>query len=116
MSFSVDPIRAGFRSTLVDIVRYLVTHPDAKDSLEGVLHWWRSDTAKEPDAEQVRKVLHFMTSIGWLSARRTPGPQDIFSAAPGSLLEMQVFLTLHGRDERLAWRWLFQNGAGKRNE
>lgn len=116
MSFSADPIRAQFRSTLVDIARYLVTHPDAKDSLEGVVHWWRSDSTKEPDARQVRKVLHFMTSIGWLAARKTPGPQVIFSAAPGSLLQMQVFLTLHGQDERLAWRWLFQDGAGTRHE
>lgn len=103
-----NPLPPAFRSLFVDIVRYLVGHPNARDSVEGMIQWWCRTDSPEPSYSDATEVLRFMTARKWLVARETSDQRLIYSASSDGMLSMQVFLTLHGTDERLAWRWLFR--------
>jgi len=53
------------------ILQYLVEHPDANDTCEGILKWWRPKDISEWGKEDVQKALDFLTSKGWLTERKT---------------------------------------------
>lgn len=49
------------------ILAYLVAHPDAKDTIEGIAQWWAPSYAGS--AEAVRRGVEELTRRGWLSVR-----------------------------------------------
>jgi len=51
------------------ILRHLVEHPDAKDTLEGIVRWWGEPLIRTAHAEVVRRSLDELTERGWVSVR-----------------------------------------------
>lgn len=51
------------------ILRHLVEHPDAKDTLEGVARWWGAPADRTAHVEVVRCSLEELTQRGWVSVR-----------------------------------------------
>ena len=51
------------------ILRHLVEHPDAKDTLEGIVRWWGEADLRTAQAEVVRRSLDELTHRGWVSVR-----------------------------------------------
>jgi hypothetical protein len=80
---------ADFERSILD---YLVRHPDAKDTREGVLNWWiaqaRSD---ECDEQKVVKALEALVARGWVVKRDT-STQSIYSLNRAHLEDIRRFL------------------------
>ena len=51
------------------ILRHLVEHPDAKDTLEGIVRCWGDPLIRTAHTEVVRQGLHELTHRGWVSVR-----------------------------------------------
>ncbi|MGA6828029.1 hypothetical protein ACO9S2_10490 [Nitrospira sp. NS4] len=51
------------------ILRHLVEHPDAKDTLEGIVRWWGEPLLRTAEVEVVRRSLDELTDRGWVSVR-----------------------------------------------
>jgi hypothetical protein len=49
---------------LQDILQYLKSHPQAKDSLEGIAEWWLSPPLRHGDHEEIRKALDLLMARG----------------------------------------------------
>ena len=47
-----------------EIGRYLAAHPNAADSLEGVVKWWLTRMRYEESWEQVRRALEMLVGQG----------------------------------------------------
>jgi hypothetical protein len=76
----------------IEILRYVITHPSAKDTINGIEKWWLS---KNLDGEGKRKVLESLNLLvvkGWLIARCSPQSETIYSLNENSLLEINAFL------------------------
>jgi hypothetical protein len=48
------------------VLGYLCSHPDAKDTVDGVGRWWLSAKGIEADAETVRAALDYLVERRWL--------------------------------------------------
>ena len=74
-----------------DMLRYLVAHPEAKDTVEGITRWWQP--AGEPgwSAAEVSAALDFFARRSWVSVREA-GSARLWSANPERVGEMRRFL------------------------
>ena len=78
------------------ILLYLVEHPDAKDTLEGVYKWWLSESHSNRGRDEVRKALDLLTSKGWLTKRGTIPSKEIYGINRDRLQEIEGFLQQFG--------------------
>jgi hypothetical protein len=57
------------------IVRYLVAHPDAKDTAEGITRWW---VGEDLARKSVQEALDLLVSEGLLMKREAPSVEAIY--------------------------------------
>lgn len=68
-SVAEQGISGEMEQALRTILRHLVEHPDAKDTLEGIGRWWGEPLIHTAQAEVVRRSLDELTHRGWVSVR-----------------------------------------------
>ena len=74
------------------ILDYLVRHPDAKDTLKGVLTWWIPTVPHDERNEQaVVKALEDLVTRGWVLKRDT-STQPIYGLNRTHLEDIRKFL------------------------
>ena len=80
----------GRRAVIRDILHYLLEHPDAKDTRDGILRWWIPQRASEPDISAVQGALDDLVSKGWMSKRETMPDRVIYSMNKDHLEDIQA--------------------------
>jgi hypothetical protein len=50
------------------ILRYLLAHRDARDSADGIRHWWLPPRQRGVSAVEVRHALRALARRGWVSS------------------------------------------------
>jgi hypothetical protein len=64
------------------IERYLVKHPNAADSLEGIRRWWLMRQRYEESAQQVQEALEQLLRDGAISKRVLHDGRVLYTAPP----------------------------------
>lgn len=64
-----------------EISDYLADHPDAADSLEGILKWWLTRQHYERAARKVQKALEHLVACGVVVAHKTANGKILYSSA-----------------------------------
>lgn len=81
----------GLRAAAREILRYLVEHPDAKDTVEGILKWWLREEGAKWSEEEVQEAINFLVSRGWLVGKEiTP---KVYGVKKNGLDEIKRFLS-----------------------
>ncbi len=62
-----------------EINRYLDSHPNAADSLKGVLRWWLLRQRYEDSVETVCAALEYLVAVGEVSKTVTPKGKAVYS-------------------------------------
>ncbi|MBI3047678.1 MAG: hypothetical protein HYY76_05145 [Acidobacteria bacterium] len=73
-----DPDEGAWRSEQIEtavreIERYLLAHPNASDTLQGVQDWWLAGLATTPSLEVVQAALDRLVDAGVVAGRPVPG-------------------------------------------
>jgi len=66
-------VQRGRKGTLqikVEILRYVVQHPEAKDTVEGIAQWWLLGARANPSVAEVKAGLDCLVAQGRLAAER----------------------------------------------
>lgn len=84
-----DPLRDEF---VLEILRYVVAHPTAKDTIRGIEKWWLSRSISREGREKMEQHLNLLVSKGWLVARCSPQSETIYSLNEKGLREIHDFL------------------------
>jgi hypothetical protein len=77
---------------IVEILRYVVRHPSAKDTIKGIEKWWLSGSAGRGGKLSKEETLNLLVAKGWLLARCSPQSETIYSLNESRLSEITAFL------------------------
>ena len=75
-----------------EILCYLIEHPDAKDTIDGILRWWLRKGDVELRKEEVQRAIDELISKRWVVMRETTPSQAVYSVDKQQLPEIRAFL------------------------
>jgi hypothetical protein len=82
------------------ILYYLTRHPDAKDTLQGVLQWWLPREPAVWDEKAAQEALDALVAKGWVIQRQLAPTQILYGLNQTKIEEVQAFLhELERREE-----------------
>lgn len=82
---------AGRAGTVArQLARYLAEHPEAKDTIEGILRWWLPE-GHEHGAAEVQEALDELVRRGWVVERAFPPRRRLYGARAERLAELRDF-------------------------
>ncbi len=77
---------------IVEILRYVVAHPRAKDTISGIEKWWLSQSISREGKRKIEALLNLLVAKGWLIGRCSPQSETIYSLNEKELSEINAFL------------------------
>jgi len=83
-----------------ELLTYCIEHPDAKDTVEGILRWWFSAGEVSRRADDVKAALDELTAKGWLTSRKIRQSEVIYGLNKDKAAEIRRFLRHSGADPR----------------
>jgi len=64
-----------------EITRYLVAHPDAADTFDGIARWWITRIRLEEAMQQVRQALDGLVKEGRVVVEKLPDGSSLYRSA-----------------------------------
>lgn len=79
-----------------EILRYISEHPDAKDTVDGIIKWWRPKRQVEWRKKAVQEALDFLVSKGWLTRRAIAPSRKLYGVNKDCLEKIKISLRESG--------------------
>jgi hypothetical protein len=76
-----------------ELLTYCIEHPDAKDTVEGILRWWFPAGEVRWRADDVKTALDELTAQGWLTSRSIRQSEVIYGLNKDKTAEISKFLS-----------------------
>ncbi len=83
-----------------EILRYLIEHPGAKDSIDGVIWWWLPRECLKYRDEDVLQALNHLVSRRWVIASRVTKSTVVYGVVAARLGEIRRFLNITAAQDR----------------
>jgi len=61
-----------------EILDYLARHPDAQDTIDGILHWWVLDASIQKWAPKIAETVTKLVEQGFLEEKPSPDGQTFY--------------------------------------
>ena len=81
-----------------EILAYLVDHPKAQDTLEGIVNWWLLERAIKFQEAQVKKALAELFVNGLVIEHKGPGSQTQYRINQSKYEEIRELLKTRATD------------------
>ena len=75
-----------------DILCYLIAHPDAKDTVQGILCWWLAGALMGWEEAAVQEALDMLVARGWLTQRQVTSSHAVYGLSKEHVEEILAFL------------------------
>jgi hypothetical protein len=72
-----------------EILDYLARHPEAQDTIDGILHWWVLDACIRKWAPKIAETVAQLVDRGFLEERSSAGGQLFYRASAHYLATLQ---------------------------
>jgi hypothetical protein len=89
---SREEVSCTHAKVIREILRYLIEHPDAKDTPEGIARWWLPADLDVHRIDAVEKALDYLVSEEWLCRRKISPAGTLYSLNKQFLEEIKGFL------------------------
>ena len=63
------------------ILTYVRVHPQARDTAEGIVHWWLPPDSTTPQLSDVQEALDRLIIAGLIRAESVPGGTVVYSGS-----------------------------------
>jgi len=87
-----DSLPERRRWIALGILRYLINHPEAKDTVDGVLRWWLPRGEGEPNAEETRAALEFLVNRSFVTVSTVAPQAVVYGARVDRIEAVETFL------------------------
>ena len=91
----------GRAPLMTAILRYLVTHPDAKDTVDGIARWWLGpQTGSEGhrwNRDVVQEAIDELVARGWVLRRETTPSHVVYGLDKQHLSAITKVITGEGK-------------------
>ena len=74
------------------VLAYLCTNPNAKDTAEGVEHWWLRRWGANIDEADVQDALDYLVGQDWTTVRGSLSGHRLYSLNQTRTIELQQLL------------------------
>ena len=71
------------------LLGYLYSHPDAKDTAEGIANWWLRARGANVGQIDVKEALNDLVARDWLTVTGSLSCYQIYSLNPARRMELQ---------------------------
>jgi len=78
------------------ILAYLAAHPDAQDTLEGIVEWWLLERTIEFETARVKEALSELSSKGFILEEKGADSQIRYRINRNRYEEVRKIFTLEG--------------------
>lgn len=65
-----------------EILDYLARHPDAQDTIDGILHWWVLDSCIRSWAPKIAETVGQLVEQGFLEQKPSTGGHVFYRVSP----------------------------------
>jgi len=72
-----------------EILDYLASHPEAQDTLDGILHWWVLDAHIRKWAPKIANTVAQLVELGFLEEKPAPDGQTFYHVSAHHLATLQ---------------------------
>jgi Fe2+ or Zn2+ uptake regulation protein len=76
----------------VEILSYLVEHPSASDTLEGIIEWWLLEQKIKTGIRTVQAALEKLREMGFVTVRKKTGRAKTYCVNTEKLAEIRLWL------------------------
>lgn len=80
--FQCVPTESSLPSPAPEILEYLARHPDAQDTIDGILHWWLLDACIRKWASKIAETLDLLVQEGFLEMKRSDDGHVLYRVSP----------------------------------
>ena len=71
-SFQCVPADLSLPSPAPEILDYLARHPDAQDTIDGIMHWWVLDACIRNWTPKITETIEQLVQQGFLEQKPSP--------------------------------------------
>ena len=83
-----------------NILSYLADHPDAEDTLDGIVEWWLMRQRIRQETARVKHALSELVSEGFVIERRAAGSLARYRVNKRKLRAIRAYLKSSSRKEK----------------
>jgi hypothetical protein len=76
-----------------EILDYLARHPEAQDTLDGILHWWVLDSCVKRWAPKIAETVANLVEQGFLEQKSSADGRTFYHVSPRYLSALQQHAT-----------------------
>jgi hypothetical protein len=73
-----EPSEPSLASPAPEILDYLARHPDAQDTIDGILHWWVLDAGRRKGASKIAETIAQLVEQGFLEQKPSADGQVFY--------------------------------------
>lgn len=75
-------VDTSLQSPALEILDYLARHPDAEDTIDGILHWWVLDACIRKWTPKIAETVTQLVERGFLEERTSAEGRIFYRLAP----------------------------------
>jgi hypothetical protein len=83
------PKPSSLRSPAPEILDYLARHPDAQDTLDGILRWWLLDSCLRKWAPRIESTVARLVKQGFLEEKQSSDGRLFYRASASYLANLR---------------------------
>lgn len=74
------------------VLSYLAEHPDAQDTLEGIMEWWLLEQRIKQETQRIEEALDELVTKGLILERKSKSSQTYYRINRGKYKEIRALL------------------------
>jgi hypothetical protein len=83
------PANPSLPSPAPEILDYLARHPEAQDTIDGILHWWVLDSCIRSWAPKITETVAQLVERGFLEQKPSADGHVFYRVSPRYLVTLQ---------------------------